>query len=60
MKNLQKDSNAIVSDAIRAISFNGKLKNVGGYALKHKPCCYGVALKWLINMRKMTYDQFAK
>lgn len=50
----------IESDAIRALSYNGKQKNVGGYALKHKPSCYGVALKWLIGARRMTYEQFAK
>ena len=53
-------NNTIELDARKAISFDSKLKNTGGYALKHKPCCFGVALKWLINIRKMTYKQFGE
>ena len=56
----EKELKSIGSDAIRAVNFNGKLKNAGGYMLKHKPSCYGVALKWLISLRKMTYEQFGK
>jgi hypothetical protein len=56
----EKELKSVGLDAIRAVNFNGKLKNTGGYLLKHKPCCYGVALKWLINLKKMTYEQFGQ
>lgn len=56
----EKEQKSVASDAIRAVNFNGKLKNTGGNLLKHKPCCYGVALKWLISLKKMTYEQFGK
>jgi len=53
------------TDAGRALSYsrNGrkliKTRN-GGNKLKHKPSCYGIAIKWLIYVKGMTYEQFAK
>lgn len=52
-------------DAVRAYMFSVKASNgnkvrVGGYQLKHKPSSYGIALKWLIFIRGMSYSTFAK
>lgn len=50
----------ILSDAGKAVRYDAKLRQAGGFALKHRPSCCGVALKWLIGVRKITYAQFAK
>lgn len=39
---------------------SGKNLKTGGLKLTHEPTAYGVALKWLMYMRKMTYADFAK
>ena len=59
------DEKRISADASRAYTFalrglNGAKANKGGNVLTHKPSCYGIVLKWLIFVRKMTYAQFAK
>lgn len=51
--------NTIVCDAYRAVRTDIK-KHTGGNALRHKPTSYGVALKWLINGRRYTYERFAR
>lgn len=50
----------ILLDAGKAMRYDAHKRVAGGYELKHKPCCYGVALKWLIGVRKITYSEFAK
>jgi hypothetical protein len=60
----QMDKKRIGADASRAYMFALKgitgAKATGGNKLLHKPSCYGVALKWLIYIRGLTYAQFAK
>lgn len=51
---------AVQQDSDKAIRYNAKLRVGGGYELKHKPSSYGIALKWLLGMRKITYAEFAK
>ena len=55
----------IMSDAYRAVRNNekgekavkrGDKRNV----LTHKPSSYGVAMKWLLNVRGVTFAQFGK
>ena len=64
-KILQKSDNAdkVKSEAISAYKFYkktmGGYKFVGGNKLKHKPTSHGVAIKWLIYKKKMTYKEFA-
>ena len=64
-KILQKSINGdkVNSEALSAYDFYKKTmsgyKVVGGNKLKHKPTSYGVAIKWLIYKKKMTYKQFA-
>lgn len=53
------NKSAITTDATRAISYDARMKLAGGYDLKHQPSCYGILLKWLLGMRKLTYAQFA-
>lgn len=53
------------ADASRAYMFSVKASNgskvrVGGYQLTHKPSSYGIALKWLIFIRGMSYSTFAQ
>lgn len=54
----------ICADATRAYMFALKgitgAKATGGNKLLHKPSCYGIAIKWLIYIRGMTYASFAK
>lgn len=45
--------------ATRAVNYNAKLKN-GGFGLKHKPSCYGIAIKYLLFTRGKTLAEFAK
>lgn len=49
----------IIKDAIHAVRFTVKGKT-GGNKLTRKPTCYGVALKWLIYRKGITYAEFAK
>ena len=53
------------ADATRAYMFSVKTSSgvkakSGGYQLTHKPSSYGIALKWLIFIRGMSYATFAK
>lgn len=50
----------IASDAAKALRYDGKMRVTGGFDLKHKPSSCGVALKWLLGVRKITYVEFAK
>lgn len=55
----------IDADATRAYMFsvkgmNGIKPRSGGNQLKHKPSCYGIAIKWLIYIKGLTYAKFAK
>ena len=59
------DEKRIAADASRAYTFalravNGSKANKGGNVLTHNPSCYGIVLKWLIYVRKMTYATFAR
>lgn len=54
---MRKDT--IVKDAVHAVRFTVKGKT-GGNKLKSKPVCYGVALKWLIYKKGLTYGEFAQ
>lgn len=59
------DEKKLSADSTRAYMFalksqSGIKPNCGGYVLKHKPSCYGIAIKWLIYVRGMTFAQFAK
>ena len=60
----ESKSSRVSSDAMKAIRFSEKAQNgikyVGGNKLTHQACSYGMALKWLIYTRKMTYEQFGK
>lgn len=59
-----EEKRKISNDASRAYMFALKgmtgTKATGGNKLIHKPSCYGIALKWLIYIRGLTYAQFAK
>lgn len=55
----------VETDALRAIKFStrsGKIGKVhcGGYEMVHKPSCYGVAIKWILYIKKISYESFAK
>lgn len=59
------DEKKLNADATRAYMFamknmGGNKPRGGGNKLTHKPSSYGVALKWLIYIRGMTYAQFAQ
>ena len=59
------EEKSIESDAIKAIRYNlvitNKQKSIRKVnTLTHNPSCYGIALKWLLYIRGMTYEQFAK
>ena len=59
------DQKRISSDATRAYMFTMKSKNgmkprSGGYQLTHNPSPYGVAIKWLLYIKGITYAQFAQ
>ena len=45
--------------AERAIKHNSKLKN-GGFQLKHKPSCYGIAIKYLLFLKGVSLLEFSK
>ena len=47
-------------DAGKAVNYDARLKIGGGYELKHAPSSYGIAIKWLLGVKRMTYAQFAK
>lgn len=49
----------IIKDAIHAVRFTVKGKT-GGNKLTRQPTCYGVALKWLIYRKGITYAEFAQ
>jgi hypothetical protein len=58
------EESRVSADATRAYMFSIKSKsgskpNNGGNKLKHKPSVYGIAIKWLIFVKGMTYAQFA-
>lgn len=55
---INKDT--IMLDAGKAMRYDAKARVVGGFNLKSKPSCHGIALKWLIGVRKITYAEFAK
>lgn len=55
----------VSKDASSAYMFNlnianGNKFNSGGYDLKHQPSSYGIAIKWLLHLRRMTYADFGK
>lgn len=58
------DEARLNSDATRAYMFtikgmNGIKPKSGGNPLTHKPSCYGVAIKWLLYIKGITYAKFA-
>ena len=63
-KTEESKNKRIENDATRAYMFavkgnsGNRLKN-GGYKLTHQPSSYGIALKWLIFIRGMSYSTFA-
>lgn len=64
-KFMKEEKKSIESDAIKAIRYNLVITNKQkaikrANSLTHKPSCYGIALKWLLYIRGMTYEQFAK
>lgn len=46
-------------DAKKAYNYDAKARIGGGYKLTHKPSSYGIAIKWLMKTRGMTYSEFA-
>lgn len=59
------DEKRITADATKAYMFTVKTSAVnkprnGGYKLTHKPSAYGIAIKWLIFIKGMTYAKFAE
>lgn len=60
---IKSDKEKAITDSKKAYAFNiktlGGTKKVGGNKIKHKPSSYGMAIKWLIYIKKMTYKQFA-
>ena len=50
----------LLIDATKAFNFDAKARVGGGNKLSHKPCSYGIALKWLVHAKGMTYFQFAQ
>lgn len=59
------DEKRLNADATRAYMFTVKGKSgikpkSGGNALTHNPSPYGVAIKWLLYIKGMTYAQFAQ
>ena len=60
-----EEKRTVEADANRAYMFSVKVSSgnkvrVGGYQLTHKPSSYGIALKWLMFIRGMSYATFAK
>lgn len=60
LKRKMTNKETILSDATRALQYDARLKIVGGYDLTHKPCCYGILLKWILGVRRISYGEFAK
>ena len=56
---MEKKERNITADANRAYIFSLKSIN-GGNKLSHNPTSYGIALKWLIYVKGLTYAQFAQ
>ena len=59
------EKKSIESDAVKAIRYNTVITNRqkairGVNKLANKPSSFGMALKWLIYIKGMTYEQFAK
>ena len=54
------DKNIIVNDAQKAVKYNARVDLTGGFSLTWKPSSYGIAIKWILGQRKITYDSFAK
>lgn len=55
----------INTDASRAVAHNlrsesGIRPQTGGNYLLHKPCSYGIAMKWLLFVKGIKYRDFAK
>lgn len=59
MANIEVEKKTGNADALKAIRYDAKIK-VGGNKLSNKPSSYGLALKWLIHTRGLTYKEFAK
>lgn len=63
-KSKVSEEDRIKTDSSRAYAFNiksinGEKKKIGGNQIKHKPSSYGMAIKWLIYIKRMTYKEFA-
>ena len=61
----QESKRTIQSDASMAIRYNAVINNVhrakvGGNKLTRNPRGYGIAFKWLIYTKGMTYEDFGK
>lgn len=57
-RDIKKDSSSAYMFNLNIAS--GNKLNSGGYDLKHNPSCYGIAIKWLLHIRRMTYNDFGK
>lgn len=59
------DENRLNADATRAYMFSVKAKNgikpkSKGNILTHNPSSYGIAIKWLLYIKGITYAKFAQ
>ena len=64
-KREKMDEKRINADATRAYMFTLKAQNgikpkSKGHALTHNPSSYGIAIKWLLYIKGITYAQFAQ
>lgn len=62
---MEMDEKRLNADASRAYMFclkgmSGIKPKSGGNPLTHKPSCYGVAIKWLLYIKGITYAKFAE
>lgn len=54
------NEDTIMSDAVKAVNYNAKRKNAGGFHLKHEPSSIGMAIKWILGIKRMSFSRFAK
>lgn len=54
------NEDTIKADAVKALRYDAKTRHCGGFDLKHQPSCYGIALKWILGVKKISYNAFAR